>query len=84
MPPDFGHLVWVALIIASVLVLVCLGLILFGFYKIKPALFKICAALWKIFTLDIEIRSPEQCSLPGKPRDGERPDPTRYDGSHGT
>ncbi len=52
-----------------------LVLIFIAVYKIKPALFKIRAALWKVFTLDIEIRSPTQRTLPGKTGDGERPDP---------
>jgi hypothetical protein len=52
-----------------------LALIFIAVYMIKPALFKIRAALWKVFTLDIEIRSPEQRMLRGKTGDGERPDP---------
>ena len=52
-------------------------------YKIRPALLKVSAALWKIFTLNVEIRLPQQRSLAGKrgehslpgKADDERPDP---------
>jgi hypothetical protein len=63
-----------ALVILALAVLVGLGLILLAVYLVRPALVKVKAALWKIFTLDIEIRSPVQRTLTGKTEDDERPD----------
>jgi hypothetical protein len=55
-------------------VVVGLGMILVTVCKIRPVLFKITAALWKIFTFSVEIRSPRQRPLPGKHEDDEWPD----------
>ncbi len=73
----------VALLVAGLVIVALVGLILFGVYKIKPALFKVKAGLLKVFTLDIEIWSPEQRSLPRKPGVDDHPDPSTDAGSAG-
>ena len=61
-------------IVVGLVVLALSGLTYFAVAKIRPALVKVTAGLWKIFTLSVEIRLPSQRSLPGRTKDDERVD----------
>ena len=65
-----------ALVIASLAAAVCLVLALCGFYKIKPALVQVEAALWKFITLS-RSRHLGGARFPVGPETTQRPDPVK-------
>ena len=65
-----------ALVIASLAAAVCLVLALCGFYKIKPALVQVEAALWKFITLS-RSRHLGGARFPVGPETTQRPDRSR-------
>lgn len=69
-----------ALVILGFVGLVGFGLIVVVVCLVRPALVKVKAVVWKIFTLDIEIKSPEQRTPDGKPLGSGREDSVGYHG----